>query len=335
MALCVVCLLLPLAQSAGGESLSGTTGLPAEKPDRPALAVIHNTTESRPQWGLSQADIIYELIYWGPQHTRYIAVFNDAYPERIGPIRGARTYDVDMLLAWDGVLIHFGGQDASGTSIYDAMKEHRITSGVQSFDGARGGSYFIMDPTRINPHNGVFHLAEMMEESWPSEDGTPHVPHPSGLSFSASPSHGDAEITSISVAYGQTDYLASFAYDPEAGYVRHYNGEPMTDLTDGAPIIVSNVIVAAHPLSFYEGKESRPVVALTGEGPIAAYIDGTRIAGRWQRDAATDPIRYFDEGGNPLLLRPGKTFVQIVTPEMFDGEKVQGDAVRYTNGMDI
>ena len=76
------------------------TGLPVKNPKvltRPALVVkIDNHKEARPQAGLNQADIVYEEIVEA-QITRFFTIFHSLDASPVGPIRSARTTDVNLL----------------------------------------------------------------------------------------------------------------------------------------------------------------------------------------------------------------------------------------------
>src|ERR1019366_7542679 len=54
---------------------------------RPALTVkIENTPQALPQWGIDQADVVYEEIVNGGI-TRLAAIFNSHAPAKVGPVR--------------------------------------------------------------------------------------------------------------------------------------------------------------------------------------------------------------------------------------------------------
>lgn len=93
-------------------------------------------------------------------------------------------------------------------------------------------------------------------------------------------------------------------------YVRYYDGVPQQDV-DGKAVTAENIIVQYVPLSFFNDRMNSPVMYMTGAYPIDAFIDGTHIRGVWIRETESDVIRYLDGNGEPLVLLPGKTFIQI------------------------
>ena len=69
---------------------SPTTGLPSNSSIYlPILSQIDNNLEAIPQWGISFADIMYELPIQGQGWTRLTALFSDQYPAEAGPVDAA------------------------------------------------------------------------------------------------------------------------------------------------------------------------------------------------------------------------------------------------------
>ena len=93
---------------------SPLTGLPIPEesaPLRPVAVVINNHTRALPQSGISQAEIIYEVLAEG-NITRLVAIFHQLESERIGPVRSTREYFADFAIAYDAVFAHHGGSPA-------------------------------------------------------------------------------------------------------------------------------------------------------------------------------------------------------------------------------
>lgn len=331
-------MLLTLAISAPAETsgeTSQTTGLPTDKPYRPILVVVSNSEAARPPWGLSEADVVYEEIIWGPYHTRYLGLFNDCYPEKAGSMRGARVFDVEMRQAWDCPIAHAGGQQRAGTDIYMFFKALDVP-GSMRIDPVRtstANDYVQREASRPIPHNMTLDIKRWAEDRWPADNnGKPYAPRDNGLRFDDSPTRGRTHEDTILLAYGE-EYQASYAYDAEESvYIRRYNGEMMVDAYTQAPYTYSNVIVQVCQLWYYDDSPACPVIMTTGGGLITAYIAGQRIEGTWLREKITDAITYCDGDGNPLLLARGKTFVQVVPPGMYashEGDDVYTDKTMY------
>src|SRR5258708_23201857 len=94
-------------QSLKVAAINGEMVSPAQV-QRPFVVVIENFLDSRPQSGLSQADIVYEALAEGGI-TRFLAVFQSQNAASIGPVRSARTYFNDWAQELGAIYAHVGG----------------------------------------------------------------------------------------------------------------------------------------------------------------------------------------------------------------------------------
>jgi len=104
----------------------------------------------------------------------------------------------------------------------------------------------------------------------------------------------------------------------DAGYDPTWTFDAATDTwqrsIDGAPSMVTgpghiaptNVVVQFTP---YSGEAEAQTV---GEGDVWVFTDGTLRPGRWVRPDKTQPAHYVDAAGSPILLRPGRTWVELL-----------------------
>lgn len=77
---------------------------------RPLAVMIENHAESRPQSGLSSADVVYEAVAEGGI-SRFMGVFycGAAQNVTVAPVRSARTYFLPWVLEYDALYNHVGG----------------------------------------------------------------------------------------------------------------------------------------------------------------------------------------------------------------------------------
>jgi hypothetical protein len=74
---------------------------------RPVLVTINNHPKARPQSGLASADIVYEMVAEGSV-TRLLALYQSELPERIGPVRSARDYFIEIASGLDAFYVAHG-----------------------------------------------------------------------------------------------------------------------------------------------------------------------------------------------------------------------------------
>ena len=49
-----------------------------------------------------------------------------------------------------------------------------------------------------------------------------------------------------------------------------------------------------------------------GQGDVWVFSDGVVRKGTWVRPDKTQPAKYLDANGQPILLRPGRTWVELL-----------------------
>ena len=116
-----------------------------ESTRRPVLATINNHPLARPQSGISDADIVYELAAEG-NITRLLALFQSELPEEIGPIRSARDYFVHISKGLDAFYVAHGySPDAK------QMLQNRFVDNINGMQ--YDGTLFNRSKERKAPHN--------------------------------------------------------------------------------------------------------------------------------------------------------------------------------------
>lgn len=107
------------------ELISGLTGLPVSEDSlpRPLAVMINNAPAARPQSGVSEADILYEILAEGGI-TRLIGIFQShTGVVKIGPIRSIRPYLLDIGESYGGVTVHAGGSPAAYAILQKEKKQ--------------------------------------------------------------------------------------------------------------------------------------------------------------------------------------------------------------------
>src|ERR1039458_3522729 len=120
---------------------------------RPALTVkIENTPQALPQWGIDQADVVYEEIVNGGI-TRLAAIFNSHAPAKVGPVRSVRPTDTQVVWPLGGIFAYSGGAPYAVASI--------STAPVKLIDESSAGTAMFRDPNLYAPHN-LFAIAPQL-----------------------------------------------------------------------------------------------------------------------------------------------------------------------------
>lgn len=297
------------------------TGLPMEEifeENRPVAVMFNNLKVAQPQLGVSQADIIYEVVAEGGI-TRMLGVFQTLEGVgNLGTIRSTRPYYLELALGHDALLVHGGGSPAAYENIH--------AWGVDNMDGVNGGSdaeIFWRDAARRKiagyEHSmltsGENVLGYLAKGRFPTEhDGK--WQYPQTFVEDGTPKGGDPA-SQITLKFSP-DKTGVFAYDTASKQYRvsQYGGAYI-DGNSGQQVGVTNLLVLETAISVIPGDlEGRLSVKLTGEGKGTYFCGGQTVPIRWSKDTRNSPFRYTLEDGTPLALGRGTSYVCIITPKI-------------------
>jgi len=293
------------------------TGLAVQEEDAPllfrtALAVKIDNLDAPgesavPQTAIPKADVVFEEIVEG-NITRLVAVFHSQQPGTVGPVRSARTTDVQLLpqlghplLAWSG------GNDGVVAAVRSSP--FLIDAGAD----AAPGSYF-RDRSRRAPHNLYVHADELFGRA---PQGTPG---PQALFLYRKAGEGNppaaqgAQGADLNWGGGGASANVSWRWDAsERVYKREQRGRPHLD-SEGAQLTAANVVVLATDYGQSAADSRSPEAQTVGSGELFVFTDGAVIHGRWDRPDIAKPATLVDDTGAPVLLTPGRTWVELPRP---------------------
>lgn len=291
------------------------TGMPLEEASnrRPLSVMINNAPAARPQSGLSQADIVYEVLAEGGI-TRLIGIFqSQTNIEKIGPIRSIRPYLINIGESYGGVLVHAGGSPEA----YSIIKKQ----GKHDLDEiGNAGAYFWREKDRKAPHN-LYSNDEKLREGADKHNFSDEVkiPEYTFLKEEAAEAGSNSETSfvpagedaaKVDIKFLLENYRVGYTYDEQSKlYQRSINGEPHIDLNNNAVLTAANVIVlgANHKVLDDVG---RLAVDVDSGGEAMLFQQGKVIKGQWVRSDG-DVIRFVKDGKEVPLV-PGTTYFNIV-----------------------
>jgi len=267
------------------------------------LVMCDNMYKARPQSGLDKADVVYEIIAESGI-TRFMALFYRQKVDEIGPIRSARSYFVKLAHGYNAPLAHAGGS-AEALNLIATIKAKDLDEIYNS------GGFFWRDKSRKMPHNLYSSTDKLLAGA--KQRGYKMVPpelSPIGTAWD-----GEAFTGAITLDYSTGNYTYKVTWEYEPGknrYARMINGEPHL-MRDGTAIKADNVIVlVVKTTTRVENGVPLSDVQIVGSGEVRYYLNGQKMTGSWEKQAASAPIRFFDEDGNFMKLKEGNTWIQVL-----------------------
>ena len=303
----------PTDYPAGVNSLTGLEVASYEKLERrPLLIKVSNFPRgNRPQWGLSLADLVFEH-YTEAGSTRFSALFFGSDAERVGPIRSARFFDVELIRMYNAIFA-FGSADSRVRArIYGS---EWATLAVSEFP-AGCPPMCRFDPANYN------HLVARTADLQAYSEGlgvSNDRPPLEGMAFDYQVPQGGEPGLKLDLRYS----LAAFnqwTYDPESGlYFRaqetgadQFEVAPLEDALTGQRIAAANVIVIFVLHEYYLVSPEMIDIRIYGRGPALVFRDGQVFSVAWVRDGLYNVLTFETDDGQPFPMKPGNSWIAVV-----------------------
>lgn len=269
--------------------------------ERPVTAVmIENSPDARPQSGLKEAGFVFEAIAEGGI-TRFIALYQEARPGLLGPVRSVRPYYNDFVQTYDAAIAHVGGS-AEGMEEIQSL-------GLKDLDQFYNADTYWRADDRYAPHN-VYTNFDLL-------DATSQAKGYTSSSFEPLPRKEPAAATTptakqITIPISSQLYQVDYTYDPATnGYTRFLAGEPHVDREQGT--ITPNVAIVIEASNSIVGG-FRYDYELVGTGKAYVFQDGEVVEGTWERADRASQFVFKNSAGQIIELNPGQTWMTAVSP---------------------
>ncbi len=275
--------------------------------------MIENHSEARPQSGLSQASVVYEVPVEA-NYTRFLVIYpaNISINE-VGPIRSARPYYLDWLSEYgEAQYMHVGGSPVS----LDLIKKYKINDLNEFYHGW----YYWRSTKRSAPHN-VYTSSEVWNKALENyEDNYKNQEYESWKFDNELKMNKEESIThknsianfveEIKISFLPPIYEAIWKFNTSTNkYERYQMGQPHTDY-DNTPIIVDNVIVQKVTSQVLDSI-GRLAIDTIGSGEVIIFQNGFFIEGTWKKEERSSRTKFYDSNDEEIKLNPGKIWIEI------------------------
>jgi hypothetical protein len=331
----------------GNSGLNPLTGLPVQNPENlllpPALVSVTNfPPTARPQAGLSFSPIVFEL-YIGEGMTRYLALFYGDYPKAALP-SGSNDVQSDLTAGLPQPEPASIGPVRSGRLPYEYVRKlyngfivmasayQKVADQISDYTNVFGDDN--TDPnSALIPVDKLEDIAKTNESSLGSGSLT-------GMVFDSQVPLNGKNAPSLWIFYAYKNQVF-WRYNPADGSYHRWqdnaDGQTFIEQTDrlnGEPLTYNNVIVLFADHEVHNKYLIDIDLLYVKKGKALLFRDGQMYEIYWttksedyeKTTGKLRPIRFIDADGNPFPLKPGQTWIELVTPyttywETVDSEK--------------
>ena len=268
--------------------------------------MIENSPDARPQSGLDEAGVVYEVIAEGGI-TRFMAIFQEAKPQYIGPVRSVRMTFAQFAKPYNCSIAHVGGSA-------NALNLIRNNPEFRDIDYGFNDDFYWRASHRYAPHN--------VYTSFDKLDALNQ-----GLGYTTSNFNGFTRVKpdtktqsdnitarTISITMSSDMFNPVYTYNEATNtYDRGYaDGETHEVVSESGVIsrVSPDTVIAMEVTAIARSSEEQySDYVTTGSGKAFIFQNGTVIAGTWERADENSELNFLDENGNTVALNRGQTWI--------------------------
>lgn len=288
------------------------------KNQRPVAVMIDNEKIALPHYGISEADVVYEMMNstMNGHITRFMVLIKDWEKiEQLGSIRSTRTTNLQIAPEWNAVVCHDGGP-----FYIDLFTSNPF---VDNFNGGFG-RVNNGKPREFTEYVLSGDLDEKFDNSGVSREYNEYY---QGAHFQFASEANPIELseasdsidcTNIELPFEHNGSCLEYIADTNTYRYSEYGGEYKDALTDSY-MEFTNVIIQECKYEQLDDNGYMNFFVKEGAGMSGYYITGGKaIPITWSKQDDIYPTKYFDQDGNEIVLNTGKTYIALVAPDVWD-----------------
>ncbi len=283
---------------------------------RPVAVMVNNVQKAMPQYGVGQADIIFEIPVEGDA-TRFMALYGDyTKVPQICPIRSCRYYFPALSQGFDAYYVNWG--------IDDTMGDYLAALNMDQIEGITNtGGLFGRDQEKLNQgyaleHTGYFDGTRLVSYIESQGLRTDLLEEKKGAAFSFNGMEEQlkpegSDCTSVQINFGAQS--SAFTYDQEKKvYLKQINGQPQVDGKTGEQLSFTNVFVLETDISVRDDIGHKEIDWDGAADSVGYYVSNGGVQKiHWSKEANNENsyLRFYDESGQEISINRGKSYIAL------------------------
>ena len=280
------------------------------KNQRPIAVMVDNESIALPHYGLSQADVVYEMMNstLNGRITRFMVLVKDwENIKQLGSIRSVRPTNILIASEWNAVICHDGGP------FY--IDEYMADPSVDNFSG----TFSRVDNGKSREYTEYIlpgDLDKNFENSGVSKEYTsyyegPHYQFASESNPVDLSSASDAiDANTVDLPFPHNGSYLEYA-DDQLYYYSEYGKAHVDPGNDNKQLCFKNLLIQSCGYTQYD-EHGYLIFDCVSQGGGYYVTNGKAIPVTWKKEKMTSPTRYYDAAGNEIKINTGKTYVGFV-----------------------
>lgn len=281
------------------------------KNQRPIAVMVDNESIALPHYGLSQADVVYEMMNStaNGRITRFMVLFKDYENiDQIGSIRSVRPTNVILSAEWNAILCHDGGPFYIDEYLAEPSTDHF------------SGTFSRVDNGKSREYTEYILPGDMEKNFTNSDVDIEYNEYYEGAHYQFASEANPVDLSDNADAIDATLVDLPFPhngsyleYDEETGLYNYFEyGKAHVDPgNDNTQLCFKNLLIQSCGFTQYD-EHGYMIFDCISKGGGYYITNGKAIMVTWEKTSMTSPTRYYDADGNEITINTGKTYVGFV-----------------------
>ncbi len=283
---------------------------------RPAAVVIKNDRLAAPQYGLSEAGILYEAAVEGGM-TRFLAVYPSVSSlDNVGPVIDSRTYFYDFAANHDAMIV-IAGSTAAGRELAEKRNITALDAIVGELEpGFERNAQLISERGSENSILAKGSGLKFRAQALGVEIRTDKSPVPYTILDSMEnremPDGKHCSKLSIQFSANMNVYFTFSTLTNT--YSRFQYGDKHIDAKTGKQLSFANLLVIFADQNTLNPATGEISISASGKGTGYYVYGGSYIPISWTRTGGEYPIKLYEaDGKTPLTVSAGRTYIAVMS----------------------
>lgn len=281
------------------------------KDQRPVAIMVDNEKTALDHYGLTQADIVYEMMNStaNGEVTRFMAIVKDwENITRFGSIRSTRPTNLMIAPEYNAILIHDGGPFYIEPFLSNPWVDN-LSGGFARIDNGKSREFteYVTEGEIADRIESAGYDREYNEYY----EGA-HWKFSNDL-LDLSTEYNSTECTLIDLPFPHNS--SELEYDEESGTYLYYEyGMAHIDPeNDDTQLAFTNVILQCADVNKFDDLGYMQFNLINESGSGYYITGGQAIPITWEKGMDTEPTKYYNSDGEEITLNTGKTYIALVS----------------------
>ncbi|MCR4657647.1 MAG: DUF3048 domain-containing protein [Lachnospiraceae bacterium] len=294
----------------------------AIKDQRPIAAMVDNEKTALPHFGLTKADVVYEMTNSTANDgvTRLMVLVKDWESiTQLGSIRSVRPTNLQIIPEWNAVICHDGGP----FYIDDYLAKDYVENFSGTFSRVNNGKprefteYICTGDLDKNfTSKGYSRTYNDYYPGWHYQFASENSP----IDLSSDPNSKDATHVQLPFRHNKP----FFDYNPDTGlyYYSEYGQKHTDPGNNNEQLSFKNILLQdARYIKFDDnGYMMFHSIDFNRDGWF--LTNGKAIPVTWSKEDELTPTRYYDMNGDMITLNTGMTYVALIPDDIWSGLEI-------------